>query len=178
MSEGSRGIRPARPDDVPAMLAIYGPVVTATAISFETVVPGVAEFEARLAAVAEGHWLVHDDGDRIAGFAYASPFRARAAYGTTRETTVYLDPECHGRGIGRQLMEALIGRLAADGVHRAIAGIVLPNEASIALHERLGFVHVGTFGQVGRKFDRWHDLGFWQLDLPAAVADRGDGSAP
>lgn len=166
MSANPNGIRPARPEDVPAMLAIYGPVVISTAISFETAVPTVAEFETRVAAVPEGHWLVQEYEGMVAGYAYASPFRARAAYGTTRETTVYVDPERHGLRIGRRLMEALLDRLAVDGVHRAIAGIVLPNEASVALHETLGYEYVGTFGQVGRKFDRWHDLGFWQLDLP------------
>jgi phosphinothricin acetyltransferase len=159
-------IRPASNADVEAMLAIYGPVVTTTAISFELAVPSAEEMTERLARIqATDPWLVLEIGGDVAGYAYGSPFRARAAYEPTRETTVYVDPDHRGQGVARRLMEELLVQLAHRGAHRAVAGIVLPNEASVALHRSLGFTHIGTFTEVGWKLDAWHDLSFWERAL-------------
>ena len=98
----------------------------------------------------------------VAGYAYASDFRTRPAYAATRETTVYVADWARGRSVGTTLVNAVLDVLAGDGVRQVIAGIALPNAASIALHERLGYRHIGTFEAVGHKFGRWHDLGFWQ----------------
>lgn len=156
-------VRPAEPDDVEAMLAIYRPVVLETAISFEFEPPTVDEFADRLIAVtARDPWLVADIGGDVAGYAYASDYRTRPAYRFTRETTVYVADWARGRHVGTTLVSALLEDLSAGGVRQVIAGIALPNPASIALHERLGYDYVGTFPAVGHKFDRWHDLGFWQ----------------
>lgn len=163
----SRGVRGATPDDVDSMLAIYAPIVARTAISFELVTPGIDEFTQRVLAAGErgDPWFVLEIDGVVAGYAYASLFRARPAYSATRETTVYVSPDHHGRGVGTELLAAVLADLAPRGVHEVVAGIVLPNEASIALHERLGFQPVGVFPRVGFKFEQWHDLGFWQRSL-------------
>ena len=157
-------VRTARPADVEAMLAIYTPMVEQTAVSFELEPPSPDEFGERLAATAanDDPWLVSEIDGVVAGFAYASRFRSRPAYGATRETTVYVDDAHRGRGVGRSLMTTLLTELESKGIHRAIAGIVLPNEGSIALHEALGYRLVGVFTEVGHKLGRWHDLGFWE----------------
>ncbi len=158
--------RTVRADDAGPLLAIYTPIVTDTAISFELEPPTEPEFADRIARISGSDpWLVAEVDGRVAGYAYATAFRARAAYGATRESTVYVDPGHQGRGVARALMTALLDRLEADGVHLVVAGIVLPNEPSVALHERLGFRPVGVFTDVGRKFGRWHDVGFWQRRL-------------
>ena len=159
-------IRPVVGGDVDAILAIYGPIVTETAISFELEVPSAAEMGSRIGAItATDPWLVAERAGVVAGYAYGSPFRGRAAYAATRETTVYVHPDQHGGGVGRALMERLLALLAERGAHRAIAGIVVPNDASIGLHRRLGFTLVGTFTEAGHKFGRWHDLTFWERPL-------------
>ncbi|MDH3680891.1 MAG: GNAT family N-acetyltransferase [Acidimicrobiia bacterium] len=164
----SRVVRAATVDDVEAMLSIYRPIVERTAISFELTAPTAHEFAGRLATVTRRDpWLVCEIGSRVVGYAYASNFRTRPAYAMTRETTIYVEGSAQGQGIGARLLGELLAALAADGIHRAVAGIVPPNPSSIALHERLGFCHVGTFDQVGHKFGRWHDLGFWQRELGA-----------
>lgn len=160
-------VRPAVQADVGAMLDIYRPIVEETAISFELSPPTEAELADRLAArsAAGDPWLVATLGTDVVGYTYASPFRSRPAYGYTRETTVYVHPSAHGRGVGTGLLTTLLGELAVAGVRQAIAGIVPPNPESVGLHERLGYVYVGTFPAVGYKFERWHDLGFWQRPL-------------
>ncbi len=161
-------IRDAVVGDVEAMLAIYRPIVQTTAISFELELPSIDDFAARVTQVqASDPWLVLEREGEVAGYAYATAFRSRAAYATTRETTVYVNPEHQRVGVAHQLMVELMTRLRGQGVHRAIAGIVLPNESSVSLHRRLGFRHLGTFDEIGSKFGRWHDLSFWAAPLPS-----------
>lgn len=169
-------IRPVTASDAQAVAEIYAPVVEQTAISFELQPPSAEEFAARIDRVtATDPWLVCERGATVLGYAYATDFRARPAYAKTRESTVYVRDGAHGIGVGSRLLTELLGLVAEAGAHRVMAGIVLPNPASVALHERFGFRHVGTFGQVGHKFDRWHDLGFWQYDVDdeASRTDRG-----
>ena len=104
-------------------------------------------------------------GGAVTGYATASPFRPKAAYAPTVETTVYLAPGHAGRGTGRALYGTLLDACAAAGFHRAVAGITLPNPASAALHERLGFALVGVFSEVGHKHGAWHDVAWYQLAL-------------
>jgi len=161
-------IRPAVPDDMRAIAAIYAHYVEHTVITFDFEAPSVEAWEARLRSADErGHpWLVAaPDGGTVAGYAYAAPFRAKPAYARTVETTIYLSPGRTGAGLGRALYAALLAELSALDLHLAVAGMTLPNPASQRLHRSLGFEPVGTFVQVGFKFGAWHDVEFLQRRL-------------
>ena len=159
-------VRSATPDDAEQLLAIYRPFVLNTAISFELVPPSVAEFRARIErALAEMAWLGAERDRRPVGYAYAAPHRSRGAYQWSVEPSVYVEEGSHRQGIGRLLYEALLPRLAQKGYCNAYAGITLPNDASVALHRRLGFEPVGVFRSVGHKFGAWHDVSWWHLRL-------------
>lgn len=159
-------IRDAVVDDVPAICAIYNPYIEGTVITFEEQPVSVDEMQGRLKEVtASLPWLVFEERGQVRGFAYAKRWHARSAYRFSVESTVYLDTQVTGRGIGRQLYEALIDRLRALSVHSVLGVIALPNTASVALHERLGFGQTGLLKEIGWKFDRWVDVGYWQLVL-------------
>lgn len=150
-------IRPARDDDFPAIAAITNHYIANTAIHFGYDPVTADELRAQ---VRHYPWLVDDDG-AIRGYAKAGPWRDRAAYARTCETGIYLAPDATGGGRGTALYKALIASLG--GFHSIVAGIALPNDASVALHKRLGFVDAGVIRQAGYKFDRWHDVAFFQL---------------
>jgi phosphinothricin acetyltransferase len=159
-------IRPATLADAPRCAEIYRPFVTENWVSFETEPPDTDEMAARIASYSESHgWLVAQDGGRVIGYAYGSPHRNRAAYSTSADVAVYVDPAHARRGIGRALYAALLPLLAAQGAHAAFAGIALPNPGSIALHEAMGFTPVGIYRQVGWKMGAWRDVGWWQRIL-------------
>lgn len=160
-------IRAATPDDATGILAIYAPTVATTTISFETDVPDEATMRTRIASTTGRlPWLVHvDDAGRIDGYAYASPHRERAAYRWSVDVSAYVRDDARGRGIGRVLYERLCDALVALGYFQAFAGIALPNDASVALHEAIGFAHLGTYRNVGFKLGRWCDVGWWQKTL-------------
>ena len=159
-------IRPAKTDDAESILAIYAPIVETTAISFELVPPTVNEMAERIRAYMASHaYLVAEKDDAVLGYAYGTAYRPRAAYATTCEVTVYVGEKARGQGIGKRLYEKLLPELAKQGYRTAIAGIALPNDASTALHESVGFENAGVLREVGHKFDRWHDLGLWTLSL-------------
>lgn len=158
--------REVRAADAPRIAAIYNHYVRETVVTFEEEPVAEAEMARRIAETAAAYpWLVWEDGDGLAGYAYASSWKRRSAYRHTAECTIYLAPGRTGRGIGRALYPALIEAMRGRGLHAAIGGISLPNPASIALHEKLGFVPIGRFGQVGFKFGRWVDVGYWELML-------------
>jgi L-amino acid N-acyltransferase YncA len=158
---GGPTIRPLAPADTEPVAEIYVHYVQHTAITFDLEAPSAADWAGRLAAADGLPWLGCEDGGRLVGFAYAGRFRPKRAYEPTVETTIYLHHEAGGRGLGRLLYGALLDRVAAGGFHTAVAGVTLPNPASVALHERLGFTPVGVFSEVGHKLGRWHDVGFW-----------------
>jgi len=159
-------IRAATPDDAAAIAAIYNHYIATSTISFEEQAVTAAEMAQRIRDVsATLPWLVREDGGRIAGYAYATKWRVRSAYRFAAETSVYVEQGRGGQGIGSALYTALLAELRARGIHMAISGIAQPNPASVALHERLGFVKVAHFSEVGRKFDRWIDVGYWELKL-------------
>ncbi len=169
------GIRPASLDDVPAMLDIYRPIVESTPISFELEPPTVEEFAARVAKYSHGWaWLVYEDAGGLLGYAYGAPHRDRLAYQWTTETSAYVSDRARRRGVARQLYDALFEILAKRGYCGALAGITLPNPASVALHESVGFRLAGVFPAVGYKLGRWHDVAWYSrllIDpLPAAPA--------
>jgi L-amino acid N-acyltransferase YncA len=146
-------VRMATASDAPGALAIYGPVVESTAISFELIVPTVADMSARIVDRQPAYpWLVAEDQRGIIGYAYAGPFNERTAYGWSVSTSVYIAPTARGRGVGRALYRSLLAILSAQGYRQAMAGITLPNAASVALHEAMGFRPVGVYRQAGWKF--------------------------
>lgn len=165
-------IRLATSDDAPAILAIYAPIVRDTPISFELEPPTLDDVRQRIAStLARFPWLVSigPDGD-ITGYAYARLFRDRPAYHWTAETTVYVAAGLHRCGVGTTLYAELLRILTSLGYVNAIGGITLPNAASVALHEKLGYRKVAYFPRLGFKFDQWHDVGFWQKQLAAPAA--------
>ena len=160
-------IRELELQDVPAITRIYNHYVRHTINTFEETVVREEEMAHRVSVVMRHcPWLVVEDDYGVQGFAYANFWKARPAYRHTLETTIYLDHGMLGRGLGRQLYANLLARLREKGgCHRLVACVSLPNAASVALHEHLGYRQIGHFTEVGRKFERWIDIGYWQLDL-------------
>jgi L-amino acid N-acyltransferase YncA len=168
-----RDADPAR--DGGACAAIYAPHVEGSAVSFEERAPGAEEMAARIERYAATHaWLVAEQGGRVVGYAYATAFNERPAYRWSAGVSVYVAAEFRGRGVGRALYAALFEHLRGRGFRMACAGITLPNEASVALHESLGFEPVGVNREIGWKQGAWRDVGWWQLELAPA----GDGPPP
>jgi L-amino acid N-acyltransferase YncA len=162
--------RDATVDDAAALLAIYRPIVERTAVSFEETPPGLEEFADRIATLQSDYgWVVAEYDEGVVGYAHAAPHRIRSAYRFSVETAVYVAQDMRGRGVGHTLYRELIARLGAAGFESAYAGIALPNPASVGLHERVGFTHVGTFPRVGFKLGRWHDVGWWYLPLQGQI---------
>lgn len=166
-------IRPADPDrDAAACAAIYAPSVASTPISFELEPPDAAEFARRIERYSATHqFLVAEEGGEVVGYAYACRWQERAAYDWAVEVSVYVDAAHTGEGVGRALYAELLDRLRGQGFRVAVAGITLPNPASVALHERLGFEPIGSLRAVGWKVGAWHDVGYWQLLLRPDAAD-------
>jgi phosphinothricin acetyltransferase len=163
-------VRPGVEADLQALTDIYNHYIRETPVTFDT---GVFTAEERrpwlLSHPEDGpHRLLvaQDTGTReVVGYATSSPFRAKPAYATSVEVSVYLAPHAGGRGIGTLLYKALFEALADEDLHRAYAGIAQPNEASVRLHERFGFRHVGTYREVGRKFGRYWDVAWYEKEL-------------
>ena len=162
-------IRLATPDDAAAIAAIYRPYVKDTCISFEEDAPDADEIKQRMASPVHP-WLVVDDDGRVLGYASTSPMRARRAYRWSVESGIYLDSAAQGRGLGRRLLAAHLELLERQGFVTIIAGIALPNEASVAVHEKLGFILSGIERGVGFKLGQWVDVGRWQRDLAPRCA--------
>jgi phosphinothricin acetyltransferase len=157
-------IRPARASDGDALARIYNPYILDTVVTFEEEPVTGPEMATRIDEVSglSLPWLVGETDGQIIGYAYGARWRTRVSYRYSTETTVYLAPGQSGRGYGYQLYAALVPVLRAGGIHAAIGGIALPNDASIALHEKLGFSKVAVFPEVGFKLGRWVDVGYWQ----------------
>ncbi|MGV6825464.1 MAG: N-acetyltransferase family protein [bacterium] len=159
-------IRDALFSDVDAICRIYNHYVLNTIATFEEQAYSVEEYITKVAEVQREYvWLVAEEEGQVIGYAYASPWRNRCAFRHTLESSVYLDPEVCGKGAGTALYKALIERVRNLNFHILVAVISLPNPASIALHQRLGFHEVGVFKEVGYKFEQWIDVTQWQLML-------------
>jgi Sortase and related acyltransferases len=159
-------IRLATPGDAHGIHAIYAPIVRGTAISFELEPPGEEAIAARIAqTLARFPWLVAEDGEGIAGYAYASEHRERPAYQWSVDVSCYVHERSRRRGIGRALYEAIKRVLRAQGFRNAFAGVALPNAASVALHESVGFVALGRYRNVGFKLGEWRDSLWLQCAL-------------
>ena len=164
-------IRTATRADGPACAAIYAPYVTGTVITFETEPPTGEQMADRIEAANRRHaWLVAADDDGVAGYAYGGEWKSRAAYRWTCEVSIYLSPGLRGRGVGRGLYEALFARLVERGYLVAVAGMTLPNDASVGLHRTLGFEPVGTHRRIGWKHGAWHDVAWAQKTLSVGAA--------
>ncbi|MGW3136494.1 N-acetyltransferase family protein [Streptomyces sp. NPDC001139] len=165
-------VRPGVEDDLEALTDIYNHYVRETPITFDTVAFTPQERRPWLLSHPEDgpyRLMVATEADtqEILGYATSSPYRAKPAYATSVETTVYVAPHAGRRGIGTLLYKALFEALAGEDLHRAYAGIAQPNEASTRLHERFGFRHVGTYREVGRKFGRYWDVAWYEKELQA-----------
>lgn len=162
-----REVRPIRRRDVAAVAAIYNHYILETIVTFEEEAVSDKEMAKRVAEVQKQYpFLVAVNGTgEVVGYAYATKWSARCAYRNSVETTVYLRDGEQGQGTGTRLLRALLDALRAQDMHTAIAGIALPNAASVALHEKMGFAKVAEFVQVGHKFGQWINVGYWQLLL-------------
>lgn len=160
-------IRSATLSDSEAIAHIYNHYIENTTITFEEEPVSIQEMANRLNNISAEAlpWIVAELDGKVIGYAYATKWRARAAYRHSVETTVYLDQAFLGRGYGKLLYEALLSILRQKGIHTAIGGIALPNESSVVLHERLGFTNVAILKEIGNKFNQWIDVGYWQIHL-------------
>lgn len=162
-------IRTATSADAPAIQAIYAPNLTDAIVSFEEVPPDAGEMARRIDATLATHpWLVWESDGAVAGYAYASPHRDRAAYRWSVDSAVYVAANARGHGVAGALYGRLFEILENQGFHAAFAGITLPNPASMALHRRCGFEPVGVYREVGWKHGAWRDVGWWRRPLAAS----------
>jgi L-amino acid N-acyltransferase YncA len=156
-----RTVRTAIDSDAQHCAAIYAPFVRDTWISFETTPPDQQEMLHRMRSAHI--WLVAEDGQgQVVGYAYGSRHREREAYVKSVDVTVYVEAEHSRQGFGKALYEALLPSLKNNGFHAAFAGIALPNNSSVSLHEHMGFCSVGVYREVGWKLEGWRDVGWWQ----------------
>jgi phosphinothricin acetyltransferase len=167
-------IRVATARDAGEVLAIYAPNVTETFISFELAPPNEDEMRSRILATLATHpWLVMERDGRVAGYAYASPHRERLAYRWSTDVSCYVHPLARGLGVGKALYLKLIELLVAQGFVNAYAGIALPNEASVRLHESVGFTPLAVYRAVGFKHGAWRDVGWWERRLASPGENPG-----
>jgi phosphinothricin acetyltransferase len=160
-------IRTATPADAEAITAIYAPIVERMSISFELAPPSVDEMGSRVEKTLQDlPWLVSEDAQGgVNGYVYASKHRERPAYRWSVDVTACVREDARGQGVAKRLYEALFKELVILGYFQAFAGIALPNGASVALHESVGFRPVGVYRKVGFKLGAWHDVGWWQNEL-------------
>jgi L-amino acid N-acyltransferase YncA len=159
-------VRCATVQDAEVILAIYAPIVLETAISFELVPPTLDQMRGRIeTTIPKLPWLVAEAERGIAGYAYAGRHRERAAYQWSVDVSAYVASEMRGKGVGRTLYTALLGILTDLGYYSALAGIALPNAASVGLHEAMGFRQIGIYRNIGYKHGAWRDVGWWQCQL-------------
>lgn len=159
-----RRVRPA--EDAGAISEIYNYYITDTVVTFENEPVDAKVMQERIERIAARFpYLVYEQGGKVLGYCYAATWRSRAAYDRTVETTIYLHKDWLNKGIGHQLYQELVGLLRNAEFHVAVASITLPNTQSVALHEKFGFRKVAHFTEVGNKFGKWLDVGFWELSF-------------
>ncbi len=168
-------IRVAKVEDAAGILGIYAPFCESTRVSFEVVAPSVEEMRERINRISATYpWIVAEENGRILGYVYASRLRERAAYQWTVEVAVYVAPEHQRRGLARALYTSLFAILRAQGYFKAFASVTLPNEASVGVHQALGFRPAGVFNGVGYKTGEWLDVGWWQREIQPAFDNPPD----
>jgi phosphinothricin acetyltransferase len=168
-------IRFAAPHDAGEIREIYAPFCESTPVSFEIEPPTAAEMRKRInQTLSSLPWLVCEHEGRVVGYAYASKHRERAGYRWSVDVSVYVRDGHRGQGIGRALYSSLFAILRGQGFHNILAGITLPNPASVALHESMGLRLIGVYPSIGFKCGRWHDVGWWQLALRTGDDEPGE----
>lgn len=166
-ARGAGSCRDYSAHDAPSVCAIYNYYVQQATATFEETVVSAEEMTRRIVDVtARFPWLVWEQDERVLGYAYATVWKGRSAYRHSVESTIYVAPDARGKGIGSTLYQRLLDKLRHLGIRCAAGIIALPNPASVALHEKLGFTKIGQLNQIGFKFDRWIDVGYWQIVLP------------
>lgn len=174
-------VRPGEPRDLAGIVAIYNHYVTHTATTFEIapvrVEDRAAWLESRRSEGPHRIWVAADGDDRVVGWATTSPFRPRAGYATTVEASVYCHPTSVGQGVGTRLYAALFRSVEGEDLERIVAGVALPNPASLALHHRFGFRTVGVFTRVGRKFGQYWDVAWFERPVRIEGAVPGEEPA-
>ena len=165
-------IRLAELDDLPAIVAISNLAAINTAANFALEGEPIESWQEEWNQTHEmyPYFVAIDDANSVIGFAKSAPWKGRCAYTYSAEVTVYVHWDHHGQGIAKALYDRLVPTLKAQGYHTLLAGITQPNEASVRLHESFGFKRVALFERVGWKFDRWHDVGYWELLLQEEIA--------
>jgi L-amino acid N-acyltransferase YncA len=159
-------IRLATIHDAPAIREIYSPNILKAAISFETEVPSIEEIENRVETILQKYpWIVCEVDGKIAGYVYASKHRDREAYQWSCECSIYMHNDFKGKGIGKELYQLLFEILKLQGFGNVYAGITLPNNGSVSIHESCGFKHLATYENIGYKFGNWHSVGWWKLQI-------------
>ena len=173
-SNKSVRLRPSRSEDASAIARIYNWYVANTTVTFEETKVSEEDMALRIEdPSAYCPWLVLEQEGRLLGYASSSMWKSRCAYRFARETSIYLDQDVRGQGLGIILYEGLLQQFTDSPINVLIAGIAQPNEASVALHEKLGFSYVGTFKDVGYKFEQLIDVGYWQKRLNNSGAGAG-----
>ncbi len=159
-------IRRIRLDDAKQIADLYNYYIKNTVVTFEEKIVPPSEFERRIKENdPKLPWLVVEENNEILAYAYASKWKARSAYRHSVETTIYLREDVRGKGLGTLLYSELISILKTQNIHAIIGGVTLPNQASVALHEKMGYEKVAHFKEVGFKFGKWLDVGYWELIL-------------
>ncbi|MEM9026710.1 MAG: N-acetyltransferase family protein [Verrucomicrobiota bacterium] len=160
-------VRSIRESDAPAFARIYNHYIRETLVTFEEEEIDDADALSRIREITSEHaWYVYESEDgRIEGYAYIAPFKSRCSYRYSLELSIYLDKDATGKGIGTQLMKAVLAAAQSGDCHILIGGVALPNDASVRIHEKFGFEKVAHFKEVGRKFDRWIDVAYWQKTI-------------
>ncbi len=159
-------MRPVTVADAQQLVDIYNYYVIHSIVTLDLVPFSAQDFEEKISTISSQFpFIVYEENDEILGYAYANTFRTKPAYNKTVELTIYLKHSTLGKQIGKKMYSELIQQLKAENYHVLIGGLTLPNEVSVKLHEGFGFEKVAHFKEVGYKFDKWHDVGFWQLTI-------------
>lgn len=159
-------IRDVSVNDSQKVVEIYNYYIKNTSITFEEVPLTNEDMKERIMSRnLKLPWIVYEENNEILGYAYATEWKLRSAYKFSVESTIYLKYDVLGKGLGTKLYKELLNRVESENIHVVIGGIALPNKQSVALHEKLGFVKVAQFKEVGYKFDKWIDVGYWELIL-------------
>jgi phosphinothricin acetyltransferase len=159
-------VRPATVHDAKSICGIYNHYIKTTAITFEEIPVSIGEMEGRIRTVlAKYPWIVWEEEGEILGYAYLNKWRDRPSYRYSAEDSIYIQDGVRGRGIGKKLLAALLAEARQTDLHALVAGITLPNEQSVGLHETFGFKKIAEFGEIGYKLNRWLTVGYWQLIL-------------